>query len=225
MKSVLTFNGAMDQDTSPMYMQKGDVISRRNARITVGSGSDSDVNKAIQDTVAISRYMPNGTNKTIGWCKYEEGNGVVYFNYNSEGNHSIYWLNLVTRENTLLLMSSVLAFTAKTLVDARVIGDELVWVTIRDDSTVIDPRVISIARAIQYSNKTTVSGYIQDLTELGIGTISGTVHEDTILNSVGSISGTVNEDIILIEVYYGDISGTVYEESTYETVSGYITQN
>lgn len=228
MKTVLTFNGGMDQDTSPMYIKKGDVTERRNARITVGSGLDEYVNKSLQDTVFHQRSLPDGFNKTVGWCKYEEQNSVIYFNYNSAGNHGIYMFNLVTKVNSLLLQTPILEFDEHTVVKARVIGEEVVWVTIRT-GRVIDPRIISIPRALNYSSGTAVSGLIWRIEDLTPGSIQVTVYEDTVTPATGSLAVTVYEDTIIIPPdvtpEYGNIQVTVYEDSTYSTVTGTIIRN
>lgn len=221
--TVLTLNGKMDVDTSPMYLKPGDVTMRRNARVSVGSGGDNLVNKAHQATTVVSRTMPDGINKSVGWCKCEEDDSVIYFNYNSSGHHGIYKFNVHTKVNTLLLLTSVLAFTSTTIVDARVIGDELVWV-----SEGIEPRIISISRAERYSNQVPVSGIIWEIDGVLTGEINGVVYVTDLTEGTGMISGIVNEALVTpgagTDPTHGAIGGTVYVFNTYAPVTGTIIQ-
>lgn len=221
--TILTLNGRLDKDTAPMYLKPGDVIMRRNARVAVGSGSDGMVNKPLQDTLFVNRNMPNGVNKTVGWCKYEEYDSVIYFNYNSAGNHGIYKFNVHTRVNTLVLMTGILNFTADTIVDARVLGDELIWV-----SPGIEPRMISISRAIRFSNRLPVTGVIWQIDPMVKGSIIGTVYELDNEAGKGSINGYVEETLITpdpgTDPTHGAITGTVYVQDKYAQVTGTIIQ-
>lgn len=240
-ETVLTLNGKIDRDTAPMYLKPGDVLMRRNARVDVGSGSDGMVNKALQDTLAIQRSLPSGINKTVGWCRDEERNAIIYFNYNSAGNHGIYSFDVHTKINTLVLMTSILSFTATTVVDARVLGDELVWVC-----PGIEPRILSISRAMRYSNIIPVSGVIWNLgpneggypvdPNTGIpeinpglkGNIAGDVYELSNVIGTGNIGGTVSENTILLapdtDLTHGSIEGVVYEGDRSQVVTGLIIQ-
>lgn len=218
MISTLTLNGKMDQDTSPMYLKKGDVIYRRNCRVSVGSDGNAFVNKPLRDTIIVSRSMPDGVNKTVGWTTFDREKGIIYCNYNSSGNHGIYQYNVITREHKALLISPVLAFTEDMVVDCRVIGDEFVWV-----SDTIEPRIISISRAYNYTNNKPVEGTIWSIDDLTAGSISGTVEEfdTTTAPDQGSISGTVEE----FDTSTGSIGGTVYEVEGFVAVTGSIIQN
>jgi len=222
--TILTLNGKIDMDTSPMYLKPGDVTMRRNARVSVGSGGDNRVNKAHQGTTAVSRSMPDGINKSVGWCKYEEDNSVIYFNCNSSLNHGIYKFNVHTKKNTLLLMWSGLGFTPDTIVDARVIGDELVWV-----SKGIEPRIISISRAEQYSNKMPVTGVVWEIDTALKGQIDVVAYETLLDEGTGVINIAVNEDLIIPGVgtdsSHGAINIAVYANDAYSAVTGTITQN
>lgn len=213
MRSVLTFNGGMDQDTSPMYLKPGDVISRRNARVSVGNGSDAFVNKPLMGTVPVTIAFPQGVNKVVGWTPYLEGGGFIYFNYNSLGSHGIYWLDGVT--NTILLINSVLDFQVGSIVDARVIGDLLVWT-----DNIHDPRIISISRAITTLGTGIITGQIF---ENGIGSISGTVKGFIRDEIVGSIFGVV-QAYAENQIGNGDITGTVQAYFTEGTITGVINE-
>lgn len=213
MRSVLTFNGGMNQDVSPMYLKQGDVISRRNARVSVSSGGDSYVNKPLKGTVPVNIVFPKGKNKAIGWTTYLEKGGFIYFNYNSNRQHGIYWFDGDT--NTVVLISPVLNFSENSIVDARVMGDLLIWT---DD--INDPRVLSIERAITYSETGNVSGRIY---EVGVGVISGTVKSFLRDELVGTIVGTV-KSYAANQANHGDITGTVITYFDEVTVSGTINE-
>lgn len=240
-ETILTLNGKIDRDTAPMYLKPGDVLMRRNARVAVGSGSDGLVNKALQDTLAVSRTLPSGINKTVGWCRDEERNAIIYFNYNSADNHGIYSLDIHSKVNTLVLMTSILSFTADTVVDARVLGDELVWVC-----PGIEPRILSISRALRFSNIIPVTGVIWNLgpNEGGYpvdpdtgepvinpwlrGNIAGTVSELSNVSGKGNITGTVRENLVELapgtDPTHGSIQGVVYEGTGSQIVTGSIIQ-
>lgn len=218
MKTVLTLNGKIDRDTSPAYLKKGDVLDRRNCRVSVGTGGDAMVNKPLRNTVLVERDMPNGVNKTVGWTNFERESSIIYCNYNSAGNHGIYQYNVITGEHKALLISPVLAFTENMVIDCRVLGDEFIWVC-----ETIEPRIISISRADRYTNAKPVTGLIWSIDSLSPGSISGTVEEfdTTTTPEQGSISGTVEE----FDTSTGEISGTVEEFDIYVVVTGSLIQN
>lgn len=216
MKTLLTFNGGMDQDTSPIYLKKGDVISRRNARVSVGDGGDALVNKPLKGTVAIPITFPAGLNKVVGQIEYIERGGFIYCNYNSNGNHGIYWFD--GEYNHTLLVSPVLNFYSTDIVDCRILGDAFIWT---DDHN--DPRILSISRALTYSDTGRVSGIISEGGEASVGVINGTVKAYTADVPVNTIIGTV-QAYSDNAVDHGDITGTVSAYYLLGTVSGTINE-
>lgn len=181
--SVLTFNGGMDQDTSAMYLKRGDVILRRNARVSVSEGSDDLVNKPLKGTVLINASFPIGTNKAVGFTEYLERGGFIFANYNSNNNHGLYWFDGTVVKK--LLVHPVLNFTSDSIVDMRIFGDLLIWV---DD--IQDPRIISIPRALNTSATGIVRGVIY---EEGQGSIDVLVQFEYDASTRGIIECTVLE--------------------------------
>lgn len=216
MRSILTFSGGMDQDTSPIYLKKGDVVLRRNARVSVGDGGDALVNKPLKGTVSIPITLPAGTNKAVGWVEYLERGGFIYCNYNSKGNHGIYWFD--GTDNHVLLIHSVLNFLSTDIVDCRIIGDAFVWTDNHNE-----PRILSISRALMYSDTGRVSGVISEGGSTSVGTISGTIKAYSADVPVGNISGTVKA-YSDNAVDHGDISGTVSAYYLLGTVSGTVNE-
>src|ERR1017187_8536156 len=153
-ESINTFNGGLDMDSSLEtigsddypYFIGGEVIYK-------GKASKIKGNEGIPFT------LPIGNNTCIGTCEDVQNNGMVYFLYNDQGNHSI-WTYRVNIGVIKVLESIVLNFQlAYTIINARVIDGLLYWTDGYDntspssfnDTDFNSPRKINIQKSILFT--------------------------------------------------------------------------
>lgn len=145
MKIVLPFNGGINKDKNPLYIDaaKGEVISRKNCRVTSTDGSREGINVSIKGMEQLSPMYPlNGTNKVIAQVEDKERDQIVYFLYNSLGNDTIFTVSGTTFTD-LGADSSVLGFSSTEVIDADILGDYCVFVS--DDNP---PRKINVTASL-----------------------------------------------------------------------------
>jgi len=130
MKVVLPLNGSINKDVSPLYIdsEKGEVLSRKNCRVTSTDGGRVGINVSIKGMEKITPVLPSGTNKVIGFVEDKEREQAFYFVYNSLFYHGIYKLknDVVTNLNA---DQYVLDFNINEIIDADILGDTCVFVS------------------------------------------------------------------------------------------------
>ena len=92
MKVVLPLNGGINTDSNPLYInsEKGEVLSRKNCRVTSTLGGRDGINTSIKGMNYITPAYPvSGVSKVIGFVEDKERDQAFYFLYNSLGNSMI----------------------------------------------------------------------------------------------------------------------------------------
>lgn len=94
---------ALNQDTEPGFMAPGRYRYALNCH--VGSSERGNIGsvETVKGNVLVSTELPGGTNKVIGTYEDIENNRVIYFLYNSGGQHGIYQFDILTTTITLLM--------------------------------------------------------------------------------------------------------------------------
>lgn len=161
----------LDSDTDLKYMPPGhspvdidrDQLGRLNCRsgLTKGGVSGSVENilgtKEIVDSAAWNGTtftittggfsLPAGTNKALGEVEDIENNGIIWANYNSNNNHTIY--RYLSNEDAveIILQDALLGFDPNYLIHKMVlIGDTLLWT---DNN--VEPKSINIKAAVNHT--------------------------------------------------------------------------
>ena len=83
------FLGKLDTDSPDTKIPKGFHRDARNV-IFRGIGNEWRAESALGTTEIFNSLLPYGTNKTIGWIYDSVNQRLIFFNYNSNGNHGIY---------------------------------------------------------------------------------------------------------------------------------------
>lgn len=93
MKSTIhLFNAGLNADDDFSVVQNGQWVNGLNMRVgTTDKGATGRL-EGVGGTVSIANTLPTGTNKSYGGCEDKAGNRLVWFNYNSNGDHAIYCL-------------------------------------------------------------------------------------------------------------------------------------
>jgi len=99
-KQIAFLHGLMNQDYTGQYVRtdQGDVVERKNLRPN-NIGGDKRANVKLKGNVLYGETLPaEGVNKVIGWTNDYENKAILYFIYNSEGNHCVFRYFINTKE-------------------------------------------------------------------------------------------------------------------------------
>lgn len=146
---ICPLNGAMVKDVAPKFIDssKGQVMERTNLR---NSGLDGDtfVNKKFKGTLLVEASLPvTGTNKCIGKIKDTQNDALIYFIYNSLGNHCIFrYMTKAKVLQNIFLSKSVLDIEDAPL-RGQVVEGKVYWVNGSKQ-----PKAFNILRAYNYTN-------------------------------------------------------------------------
>lgn len=107
----------MDKDTALVFVKQG---SYRDA-LNVHVGSSKNGNIGIVEivpgnTLITNSSLPSGTNKVIGSYEDRQNSRVIFFIYNSNGNHGVYSFDNNTLAITLLIQYSGFNFSPDHLI-------------------------------------------------------------------------------------------------------------
>lgn len=141
---ILPMNGGINKDVNQLYIdsEKGEVLNRKNCRVTAMRGSVKGINTSVNGMTQIDYASVDGTNKVIGFVEDKERDRGVFFVYNSIGNHDIYRIQGATI-TPLYADADVLSFDIDEKVDADILGDYCVFV-----SDYNPPRKINITESL-----------------------------------------------------------------------------
>ena len=142
---TLPLNSGINRDVNPLYIDsaKGEVIRRKNCRVTSVDSGRVGINTSIKGMESITpAYPASGTNKVIGYTEDKERDQGIYFLQNSLGNDSIYVVKGTTIIN-LGVASDVLGFNSSEIIDADILGDYCVFV-----SDYNPPRKINVTESL-----------------------------------------------------------------------------
>lgn len=121
------FSG-LDQDSDQRLMQPGDSRYRLNCiNDSTDTGHLGDIQN-VKGNVLHAHTAPAGTNITIGSVKDIKNNAIVYFVYNSNGDHQIRRYYPDSGVDELIIQSEVLNFQSTSKIyHANIVQDLLYW--------------------------------------------------------------------------------------------------
>lgn len=173
------FSLGIDTDSEVRLVEDGSYLYALNLRSGV---SDNGVQVNFKGNTLVPYSLPAGDNKCIGTLRDIKRNAIIYFVYNSLGNHSIlhYFCATNTIETILAPFTSgavvfttdFLGFTEFNKIhSSNIVDDILLWT----DNTV-PPRKINIKRAKDFMNQLTPAAGIDPYSNL---IASGSLEERT----------------------------------------------
>lgn len=161
LQQILPLNGSMNQDDDLMYVNssKGEVIERVNIRSNSIDGR-ANVNEKIYGNtlIDVNRWfpatpitLPAGDNKVIGWCNDYAENAILYFVYNSNGDHCVFRYYQADKNiEKVWFELSGLDFEDSFL-QATVVDGIVYWV-----NGTQQPKSFVITKAVNYTNGTSI---------------------------------------------------------------------
>jgi len=109
------FLGGMNTDDSPLLIDNDAYLNLINGRIAI---SEDGRNLRIENTkgtdLLTNGLLPSGDNFCIGSTLDTVRNRIIYFNWNSGGEHGIYARDVLTNQNYIVLLNSNLIPTRVT---------------------------------------------------------------------------------------------------------------
>lgn len=156
------FGKGMDGDMNHRMLPDGAMLNAMNCRMAVTMfGRDGRLeNVPGTQLITQSVFPPYGTSQTIGGCVDEVRNNILWFNYNSAGDHGIYCFERSSGIVYAVLYDSQimggLNFDKNYRIDrnVKVIGDLLIWT---DNNN--EPKCINYIAGI----KTNSASYVSDV--------------------------------------------------------------
>lgn len=143
---IATMHGSMNQDNVGQHVRtdQGQVVERVNLRVN-SKGGKKLYNEKLLGNVLVPAALPTGVNKVVGWKEDYENDAIIYFVYNSNGNHSImrYYVNTKEIERIWYAEKS-LGLEDKNL-RASVVDGMLYWV-----QEGVHPKALNIQMAVNY---------------------------------------------------------------------------
>lgn len=100
----------LNRDDDVRRLEPTDMTYALNVQSSKSSGRNEGVLENIKGTTQISFTAPSGTNKCIGTITHAQSNNMFFFIWNSNDNHSIYYVNDITGIVRLVMQTSVLNF-------------------------------------------------------------------------------------------------------------------
>lgn len=142
----------MDKDSSDASVKPGFYREARNL-IPAQEGLSKTSLQSVPGTTSRSNgSLPSGTNTVIGAFEDSENNRIVYFVYNSNSNHGIWYFDPNTNTHTKIIQSSYLSFTStEKITGVASFGDNLYWT---DNN---GPRYIIVSKGVAGSFYDTAS--------------------------------------------------------------------
>jgi len=134
-QNKINLSGSLNTDDGLRNLPAGDYPDTLNSRIAVTEKSNDGSAENTRGNVLISNVLPAGTNQIIGSYEDKNKQRIIYFNWNSLGNHGIYqffWNQGANgtietiRVEPLLNFSRTKKITGISVVEALT-GDLLYW--------------------------------------------------------------------------------------------------
>lgn len=119
----------VDTDSDARSMGEGAARHILNSRTAnTNESSDGAVENVISNRKISNSLLPSGDNTTIGSYSDRRGNTIIYFVYNSLGNHGIFRYYPDTEKIEKLMISEELGFTLENKITGiNLIGELLYW--------------------------------------------------------------------------------------------------
>lgn len=100
----------LNRDDDVRKLEVYDMSDALNVQTSKSSGRNEGVLENIKGTTQIEYTLPDGINKCIGTITHQQSNNMFFFIWNSNNNHSVYYINDNTGIVKLVVQSSVLNF-------------------------------------------------------------------------------------------------------------------
>ena len=101
-----TLLGGMNADDTPQLIGDDEYLQLQNGRVAISEdGRNLRVENLYGTTLLNSGLLPDGTNQCIGTAVDTARRRLIYFNWNSNGNHGVYAYDLEARTNYILLLN------------------------------------------------------------------------------------------------------------------------
>jgi hypothetical protein len=169
-----TFFEGLNGDDDIRLLDAKEYLNAENLRMNITEDGRNGRMENIPSTIALTNsYLPTGTNTTIGSVIDTARERIVYFNYNSNGNHGIYAydINSATFYKVLLnaQVTGGLNFSLSYRVwrNARVLADMLLFT-----DNYNEPRCISIERGIKLNHSGYTTTYVPYASPLSYETLT-----------------------------------------------------
>ena len=161
MKDIRTFVGGLDFDNDIRYVAAEDYIDGLN--LASGTSTKGSLKNMLGNKLINNITLPVGNNTCIGTLRNIKENSIIYFVYNTLGNHSIleYYCETKSIEpilipftlGSLVFTTSFLGFTRENKIhSSNILDDILTWV---DNN--VSPRKINKQRAKDFLAQLTPS--------------------------------------------------------------------
>lgn len=161
----------LDMDSSVRIIENGKYRYGMNLRVGINDTNNFENVERVLGNTLIPNTLPAGDNITIGRYEDTVSNHLYFFNYNSNGQHGIYRLELSTQTITTVLVDPLLNFNPDFLIvcvdvaylepDRPILGWTDGGAPNSISPTVLrnPPRQIDVNKAIAYTNGDFVNGY------------------------------------------------------------------
>lgn len=155
-KFPITFppQGKMNTDADLKSIPVGDIIDALNCRWGVKNDGTVGTVENVKGNELLPFILPEGNNKCIGGCKYYPDNSVIAFVFNSNNQHSILRIDMVSKTISPILWGEpVLNFSDGYILNSHVIDGILFYLNTNGEL-----QKLIIESAIKYTNLTHKEG-------------------------------------------------------------------
>jgi hypothetical protein len=160
-KIYIEFNGGMNQDDLERRTPKGDYEFARNLYLNDWSNGKGHFYLAPGNELKENVDLPAGNNRTLKAIEWPERRAMVYFNFNSLGDHQIWVFYKEIGTSQLILQGPPLILYERIPIDADIRDGILYWTQGFFDSYLNNvegiqrfspPRKINLQKAIDFQN-------------------------------------------------------------------------
>jgi len=143
----------LSSDTDQKLVKSVEMIDNLNIRVSNNDEGTSGVLKNIKGTEAVTAFsplhaLPDGENRVIGSVDNSKSNEVLFFLWNSNGDHGIYRIDSIYNTFKKVYQDSVLGFTKLAFVDSDIIINEAEETLLYWTDNVNPPMKINVNRAL-----------------------------------------------------------------------------
>lgn len=145
------FRGGRNVDDDLKVLPEGDFLLAYNCHIGTTNQSHTGSVENVKGNTLVSFLLPAGTNRCIGKCVDAQRKAIVFFLYNSNGDHSIRRFFVDTNIVELIIQDPVLGFRPERrnrIHSSNIVEEKLYWVNLA-----LFPCKINMERAIGYLNR------------------------------------------------------------------------
>jgi len=155
LEEILPLSGPMVDNIDSESLRSDQGLVRKRVNMRPDNIGNIFSNTPVDGTVKLtSPTLPTGTNKTIGWCPDVQNEAIIWFVYNSQGNHSIFRVFISTGEVQKIFYSQSTLGLTDNIVNAEVVEGRLYW---NDNSQ--EPKSFNILKALNYTNNFSGEAY------------------------------------------------------------------